>query len=125
MTTNSMKLVARILIGLVALFILFTGLQLVIAPAGVLSKTMMTADGAEAMSNVRALWGAAVSTIGISVLVGAIKLDLTWVRPGALFALLLIGTRILSLIMDGSHDRAIIYILVPVVVFAMLLAASP
>ena len=123
MTPSTMKLIARILLGLVALFMLVNGLRLMFAPAGALAGLLVETSGAEGLSNVRALWGGAITAIGLSVLIAAITCKIENARPAVLFTFMLVIARVIGMITDGMFDRAIIFAAVPVAVFLVLLVA--
>ena len=123
MTASTMKLIARILLGLVALFMLANGLRLMFDPAGALAGLMVDAKGVEGLSNVRALWGGAITAIGLSVAIAAITCKIENARPAVLFSFMLVIARVTGMVMDGTFDRAILFTIVPVVVFLILLVA--
>jgi len=118
-----MKLIARFLLGLVALFMLITGLRLMLDPTGALSGLLVSADSAEALSNVRALWGGAITAIGISVAIAAVTADINNARPAVLFTFALVVGRIVGAVVDGMFERTILYTAIPIVVFLILLSA--
>jgi len=123
MTASTMKLIARILLGLVALFILINGVRLMFDPAGALAGLMVDAKAIEGVSNVRALWGGAITAIGLSVAIAAITCKIENARPAVLFSFMLVIARVTGMVMDGMFERAIIFTIVPVVVFVVLLIA--
>ena len=123
MSPSALKLFARILLALVAAFMLINGLMLMVNPAGSLAGMMVAADGAEGLSNVRALWGGAITAIGISVVWAVVTADINNARPAVLFTFMLVAGRGLGLVFDGMYDKVIIYTAVPVVVFLLLLVA--
>ena len=123
MKAGSKKTIARILLGLVALFMLANGLQIMFAPELAIEGLLVSADGPEALSNVRALWGGAITAIGISVVFAAVTGEIINARPAVLFTFALIIARTAGLVIDGTFDRAILYIVVPIIVFLILLTA--
>ena len=123
MTAKSMKLTARILLGLVALFMLANGLNIMLNPSGALGGLLVSTDSVEALSNVRALWGGAVTAIGFSVVIAAVTGDINNARPAVLFTFALVIGRVIGIVVDGTFDRAIVYASVPIVVFLILLTA--
>ena len=92
-------------------------------PAGALPGLLVSANSAEALSNVRALWGGAITAIGISVAIAAITCDINNARPAVLFSFMLVVARITGMVIDGMFDRAILFTVVPVIIFLLLLAA--
>ena len=86
--------------------------------AGLLSGLLVTADGAEGLSNVRALWGGAITAIGISVAIAAVSLKIENARPAVLFAVMLVIARVFGIMTDGTFNLANIYTVVPIVVLA-------
>ena len=92
-------------------------------PKGAIIGLMVEASGAEGLSNVRALWGGAITAIGISVAIAAVTGKIENARPAVLFSFMLVIARVMGMIMDGMFDRAIMFTIVPVVVFLILLAA--
>ncbi len=123
MTPAMMKLVARVLLGLVAAFMLVNGLMLMFNPTGALPGLAVVADGAEGLSNVRALWGGAITAIGISVVFAAVTGDITNARPAVLFTFALVVARVAGIAIDGFFDQAIVFTAVPIAVFLILLTA--
>jgi len=118
-----MKLIARVLLGLVAAFMLANGLNLMFNPTGALPGLLVSAESTEALSNVRALWGGAITAIGISVVFAAVTADINNARPAVLFRFARVVARIIGMAVDGMFDRAILFTAVPVVVFLILLVA--
>lgn len=123
MNPSTMKLIARLLLGLVSLFMLANGVRLMFDPTGALAGLLVDANSAEALSNVRALWGGAITAIGISVAIAAVTCKIENARTAVLFTFMLVVGRIAGMVMDGIFDRAIVYTIVPVVVFLVLLIA--
>ena len=91
--------------------------------AGALAGMMVDAKGVEGLSNVRALWGGAITAIGLSVAIAAITCKIENARPAVLFSFMLVIARVTGMVMDGTFDRAILFTIVPVVVFLILLVA--
>ncbi|MEM7300346.1 MAG: DUF4345 family protein [Pseudomonadota bacterium] len=123
MKPSARKLTARLLLGLVALFLLMNGLRIMFDPSGALAGMLVDANSAEGLSNVRALWGGAITAIGISVVIAAVTGKIENARPAVLFSFMLVVARIVGIIVDGSFDRAIVFTVVPIVVFLLLLTA--
>ena len=123
MSPSTMKLIARILLGLVAVFMLVNGVRLMLSPSGALAGLLVDASSAEGLSNVRALWGGAITAIGLSVVIAAVTCKIENARPAVLFTFMLVIGRVIGMAVDGMFDRAIIFTAVPVVVFLILLAA--
>lgn len=123
MTPKTMKLTARILLSLAALFFLATGLRLMFDPAGALTGLSVSASGVEGLSNVRALWGGAITAIGLSVVFAAVTADINNARPAVLFTFAIVVARIVGLVVDGMFSNAILFTAVPIVVFLVLLTA--
>ena len=123
MNPSTMKLIARLLLGLVSLFMLVNGVRLMFDLTGALAGLLVDANSAEALSNVRALWGGAITAIGISVAIAAVTCKIENARTAVLFTFMLVVGRIAGMVMDGIFDRAIVYTIVPVVVFLVLLTA--
>ena len=98
-----MKIAARILLGLVALMLLYNGVLYMFAPELQLSATMIepTGDGIFGMSNVRANIGAPMVTFGILYLIGAITMNPTAIRPVIIFAAVAIVARIAGIVSMG------------------------
>ncbi len=123
MTPSTMKLIARILLGLVALFLFASGLRFMLDPSGAVEGALIQANGAEGLSNVRALWGGAITAIAICVAIAAYTAKIENARPAVLFTFMLVLARIIGVAMDGAFDRIGLFIAIPVVVFLILLAA--
>ncbi len=118
-----MKNAGRILFGLVALFFMANGFGLVFFPAKMAVGLSVVPDGIAGLSNMRALWGAAIAAIGISVLIGAIKADFAHIRVGAIFILTVIAARFIGYFTDGSFDDFWKFVSVPTVAFIVMLIA--
>lgn len=123
MSPKTMKMTARVLLSFVALFMLANGLQLMFIPETALGGLLVSAEGAEALSNVRALWGGAITAIGLSVVFAVVTADINNARPAVLFTFALVVARVVGMVSDGMFDRAVIYAIVPIVVFLFLLTA--
>ena len=123
MSPSTMKLIARLLLGLAGLFFLANGLNLMLNPSGALAGLMLTAGGTEGLSNVRALWGGAITSIGLCVVIAAVTAKIENARPAVLFTFMLVIARIIGMVSDGMFDRAIFYTAIPVIVFLVLLTA--
>ncbi len=114
--------VARVLFAIPGLFILMSGLMFLFNPAGAADKLLLVPQGAEGLSNLRGMLGASVIAVGSSVLLGAVTAKLEYVRPGAIFVLVLIGARVLSYVVDGPNDSIVLFVAVPSTVFMLLVA---
>jgi len=117
------KTAARILFALPGLFILGTGLVFLLAPERASEKLQLVAQGAEGLSNLRAMAGAPLFAVGASLLLAAVTQKLEYARPAAMFVLVLLVARLLSYGLDGSAQPIVLFLAVPTVVFASLLAA--
>ena len=118
-----MRTAARVLLALAALFFLGTGLGIMFNPAAMAEGLSMSPDGILGLSNMRGLFGGAVAAIGISVAIAAYKGEIIHARPGVLFVIAIVIGRLVGLAADGYDATAVQFIAVPVVVFALLLAA--
>lgn len=116
------KTLGRVLLGLPGLFISLSGALFLFAPARAAEKLLLTPQGIEGLSNLRAFVGAPVLAAGIAILIGAVTCTLENARGGALFVVLLLLARLVSLGLDGVTPGIGIYLAVPGVVLAMLLA---
>ena len=123
MTPKTMKLIARILLAIVAFFMLTNGLSFMFNPHGAMEGVLVSAQGNEGLSNVRAFWGGAITAIGICTAIAAYTLNISDARPAALFTIMLVVARMTGLLIDGHFDKIIIYTIVPIVVFLILLTA--
>ena len=123
MTPKTMKLIARGLLLLVSVFLLINGLMLMFNPTAALPGMMVTANGIEGLSNVRALWGSAITAIGISVVIAAVTANIDNARPAVLFSFGLVIARLTGWVIDGYFDKVIIFTIIPIVVFGILLIA--
>ncbi len=110
-----MKLISQILAGLVALVLLFLGVRYMFTPDALSSFTSLTPDNEFGKSNIRAM-GAPLLMLGILTGIGAIKAAHEFLRPVALYFLMLIIARIVTIVADGS-DATVIRALVVAVVF--------
>lgn len=108
-------LIVRGLAGLVALFLIFIGLRYTFTPDALSGLTALTANDAFGASNIRAM-GAPMLALGILTGIGAVKGVFEFLVPAPLYFLMLIVTRIVSLVTEGS-DPGIIRGLVLAIVF--------
>lgn len=107
-------LIARGLAGLVALFLIFIGLRYTFTPDALSGLTALTANDTFGASNIRAM-GAPMLALGIITLIGAAKGVFEFLVPAPLYFLMLIVTRIVSMVTEGtdpSITRATILALV-------------
>ena len=116
------KNVARVLLGLPGLFIFASGVVFLANPVAAADKMLLSADSAEALSNLRGFAGAPVMSIGAMLLLSAFTARLEYARPAALFLLTLIGARVVSYLVDGPTDAIGLLVGVPVVAFSLMLA---
>ncbi|MEM6930296.1 MAG: DUF4345 family protein, partial [Myxococcota bacterium] len=96
------RILARVLLGLPGLFILTTGIVFLTNPGAASDKLLLVAQGAEGLSNLRGMAGAPLFAVGASLLLAAITQKLVYARPAALFLLALIGSRLVSYVVDGA-----------------------
>ncbi len=123
MSPKTMKITAKALLWLVAAFMLANGLRLMFDPSGALEGLLVNANNLEGISHVRALWGGAITAIGISVVFAAVTGDINNARPAVLFTFARIIGRVTGMVLDGMYDKVILFTIVPVVVFFVLLVA--
>ncbi len=118
-----MKNVARVLLALVAAFLLITGLRLMFDPKGVMEGLLITSDSVVGLSHVRALFGGAITAIGVSVMIAAVTYQIGHARPAVFFMIAIVVGRVVGLILDGYDSTAATFILFPVVVLTLLFVA--
>ena len=111
-------MIARGLAGLIAIFLIVLGLRYTFTPDALAPINSLTADNAFGAANIRAM-GAPLLAIGIVALIGAVKSELAFLVPAPLYFFMLIVTRIVSLITEGS-DPGIIRALIIAVVFFII-----
>lgn len=116
------KTIGRVLLGLPGLFISLSGAMFLLAPTRAAEKLLLSPQGIEGLSNMRAFVGAPVLAAGIAILIGAATCKLENARGGALFVVLLLVARLVSLGLDGMTPGLAVYITVPAVVLAMMVA---
>lgn len=115
--------VGKILLGLVAAFLLATGTVNLLVPERAASSLMLDPQGVEGLSNVRAFLGAPLIGLGGSLLVAAITARLDHARAAAMFVLTLLAGRLLGLLVDGGFDALGLYLAVPTGVLATMIVA--
>jgi len=118
-----MKTTARVILFLVAAFFLFPGLRLMFDPSGALAGLGVGADSTIALSNVRAMFGGAITAIGVCVLIAAITCNIWNARPAVIFVLAVVVGRIAGLALDGFDKQAAMFTAVPIVVLILLIVA--
>lgn len=118
-----MKLIARILLCLVALFFLFFGLRLMFQPTAAAAGLQFAADSTLGWSNVRALFGGAIAAIGVMPLIAAVKAEIVHARAAVIFLICVIVGRLLGFVFDGVHENAMVVLVVPTVAFGFLVVA--
>ena len=111
-------LIARGLAGLVAAFLIFLSLRYTFTPNALAPLNALSADNTFGAANIRAM-GAPLLAIGIVTLIGAIKSEFAFLVPAPLYFLMLLVTRIVSLITEGS-DPGIIHAMVIAAVFFII-----
>lgn len=113
---------ARILLALPGLFILMTGIVFLTNPEAASAKLMLTAQGAEGLSNLRGMAGAPLFAVGVSLLLSAITQKLEYARPAAIFLLALLASRVLSYVVDGPPSSIALFLAIPTVAFGLMIA---
>ena len=95
-----------------------------VAPAaGFLEGLLVNAEGLVGMSHVRAIFGGAITAIGIMVVIAMITAEITHARVAVIFMFAVIAGRVAGLVLDGFDQKTAVLIAVPVIVFVLLLAA--
>ncbi len=112
------SLIARGLAGLVALFLLYIGLRYTFTPDALSGQIAITANDAFGASNIRAM-GAPMMALGILTGIGAVKGVFEFLIPAPLYFLMLIVTRIVSIVTEGS-DPGITRALILAIVFFVI-----
>ena len=102
---------------MIAIFLIFLGLRYTFTPDALAPINSLTADNTFGAANIRAM-SAPLLAIGIVTLIGAVKSEFAFLVPAPLYFLMLIVTRIVSLITEGS-DLGIIRALIIAVVFSI------
>jgi hypothetical protein len=116
------RTIARILLGLPGLFITLTGSVFLLSPSSAAEKLLLVPQGAEALSNIRGMAGAPLLAVGVCLILAAITARLEYARPAAIFLLALIGARMLSYGVDGAPGSIALFLAVPSVAFAFMVA---
>lgn len=118
-----MRNIGRGILGTVGLFISGAGATFLLSPTRAAAKFLIDPQGIEALSNIRGFIGAPVLAVGLAIIIAAVTERLENARAGALFIVLLLAARITSLVADGPTDQAALFIGVPAVVLALMIAA--
>lgn len=113
-----MKRASQILAGLVAAILIFLGLRYMFAPDAVQSISALMPENDFGRSNVRAM-GAPLIMIGVLTGIGAVKAAYAFLRPVALYFLMLIVSRIVTIVADGSDPAVIRALVLAVVLFVV------
>jgi len=96
-----MELAAKIAGGVVAVILLILGARYMFTPGAVQGFIALTPESAFGTSNVRAM-GAPLLMLAIVTGIGAVKGSHEFLTPAPLYFLMLILSRIVTLVMDGS-----------------------
>lgn len=110
-----MELAAKIAGGVVAVILLILGARYMFTPSAVQGFIALTPESAFGTSNIRAM-GAPLLMLGIVTAIGTVKASHEFLTPAPVYFLLLILSRIVTLVMDGS-DPSVIRALILAVVF--------
>lgn len=124
MTSSTKKTIARFILGIVALVNLAAGFKFMLAPAISLPDYLISAEGAEGLSNIRALLGAPLAAIGICVVTAIITANFQYAFPALISASCVFVGRVSGLIMDGESDLIYVKIAFPVGMFLLLFLAK-
>ncbi len=114
------KTAGKSMLGLVSLFITVAGATFLLSPESAAAKLMVTPGGPESLSNLRAFVGAPLVGIGVSLFIGAVTARLDHARAAALFVVMLIAARLLSLAVDGFSAGSLVNLAVPVGVLVFM-----
>ena len=116
-------LIARGLAGLVSIFLLYLGLRYTFTPDALSGLTALTANDAFGAANIRAM-GAPMLALGIVTGIGALKGVFEFLVPAPLYFLMLIVTRIVSLVTEGSDPGIIRALVLASVLFVITEVAA-
>ncbi len=114
------RIAAKVLLALPGLFIFVTGMVFLINPEAASAKLLLTASGAEGLSNLRGMAGAPLFAVGTTLLLAAITEKLEYARPAAIFLLALLASRALSYVADGPTEAIGLFLAVPSIAFALM-----
>ena len=115
--------IARGLAGLIAIFLIFLGLCYTFTLDALAPINSLTANNTFGAANIRAM-GAPLLAIGIVTLIGAVKSEFAFLVPAPLYFLMLIVTRIVSLITEVSDPGIILALIIAVVFFIITEVAA-
>ncbi len=114
-----MKTVARVLPGIIALFLLASGVVYMFNTDAVLSTNQLTPNNAFGYANIKANMGGPFLTFGIFAAIAAIQARKEALLPiGLFFSVAIIG-RIFSLIVDGVKAASIRFLIIMIVFLIM------
>lgn len=116
-----MKLIFRLLIGLVGLFNILMGVAFLTRPGDMAADFFLTPQGSQGLATLRADFTAFFLVGGLFALLGAWRADPAPLKvPALLFAIALSG-RTLSLVMDGVAPSAFPPMIVEAVMLLVLI----
>lgn len=113
-----MILAARALSGLVSLILIYLGLRYLFAPDTISEFIQLTPDSSFGEANIRAM-AAPLLMLGIVNGIGAAKTAYQFLVPAAVYFLVLILTRIISLVANGVDTATIRALVLAVIFFAV------
>ena len=105
---KTIEIAALFFLAFVGFALGYFGYLWVLTPEVQLAKLGMSADSIPGMSVLRSILGTGLLTFAIMCFM-FIRDRAAWFKPLLLFASLLFVARIISLVIDGVHERMVIY----------------
>lgn len=119
-----MKMLAKILPGILALAFLALGLLFMFNPAATLDRLQLAPQGLDGWANIRSVNGGLFIGMGMLLVHGVLKSERMLIRVvGILLGIIALG-RIVSLVLDGFAGHLIAPILVEIVLVAICFFAA-
>ncbi len=116
--------IGRGIFALIALFFIGNGLIVMLSPTSILDHMLLgSVESVSGLSSIRALWGGAIFAVWASVLLGAIKANLDYIRVGFILMPSVILARLVGYFVDGSFPEFVPTVMPAVVVLVLMLIA--
>jgi hypothetical protein len=113
----------KITIGVIGVLMAIIWLRMMIAPMGIAERMAMNPEVPLGLNNIRAFFGLYIGSLAVFLFLTLKKGDKQWLLvPICLEVFSVIG-RTGGLIMDGFHEKIVLYIIIEIVLAIFLFAA--
>ncbi|MCZ6853925.1 MAG: DUF4345 family protein [Gammaproteobacteria bacterium] len=118
-----MKIALKIIVGLVALLLLFMGLSTMIDPSGMAAQFGVTPEGIVGLSTLRGDVGGMFITGGVLLALGILRGQTLWFLAVALLMGLIALGRLVGFVLDGVEQSVLVAFIVEIVLVVLFVIA--